>query len=287
MPVVGGYVAGMRPSALAEFPAREKEQVGTMRRRVVIVTGASRGIGRSVALSAARLGADVALFARSARDLGQLADEIRSLGGMALAIEGDVGAVQDCKRAVTLTLESFRYLDAIVNNAGTIRPIAPIADADAAAWLANWRVNVLGPVQLSQAAIPHLRASHGRVVNISSGAAEKTFAGWAAYSVSKAGLEHFTRMLAAEEIAITAVSLRPGAVRTAMQDVILSEGLRGMPETEYRAFVRQRDEGRLISPDVPGRAAAILALRAPHEWSGQTLHYQDEKVLQLVEGLME
>jgi NAD(P)-dependent dehydrogenase (short-subunit alcohol dehydrogenase family) len=91
-------------------------------------------------------------------------------------------------------------------------------------------------------------------------------------------------MLAAEEKEITAVSLRPGAVRTAMQDVIITEGAQGMPATQYQDFVRQRDEGRLISPDVPGRTAAVLALRAPHEWSGQTLHYQDEKVLQLVES---
>jgi NAD(P)-dependent dehydrogenase (short-subunit alcohol dehydrogenase family) len=255
-----------------------------MRRKVIIVTGASRGIGRSVALHAAELGARVALLSRSVDDLGHVALKVTSLGGKALPIQGDVCVTQDCHRAIMLTIEAFGRLDAIVNNAGTIRPIAPILEAEPDAWLRSWRVNLLGPVQLCQAAIPHLRKSRGRVVNISSGAAEKTILGWAAYSVAKAALEHFTRMLAAEERSITAISLRPGAVRTAMQDIIIAEGVRGMPERQYRAFVRQRDEGRLIPPDVPGRAAALLALRAPREWSGEILQYQDERILKLADG---
>jgi NAD(P)-dependent dehydrogenase (short-subunit alcohol dehydrogenase family) len=253
-----------------------------MNNQTAIITGASRGLGAAAARIAGQMKANVALMARTEADLETVAEEVRAAGGRALPIAGDVRRNVDCQRVVAEAVKAFGRIDALVNNAGILAPISPIASGDPQEWERNWAVNVLGPVMLTQNALPHLRQSKGRVVNISSEAAVRAIRGWGAYCVAKAGLNHFTRMLAAEEPAITSISFRPGVVDTAMQATIRRDGVQGMPEEAYARFVRYHEEGELLPPEVPGCPLAVLAFHAPHEWSGAFLAWNDEQVRALV-----
>jgi NAD(P)-dependent dehydrogenase (short-subunit alcohol dehydrogenase family) len=250
--------------------------------QTVLVTGASRGLGAATARLAAQLGANIVLTARSRDDLQAVAQEIEAAGGQALIVVGDVSVPADCQRMVSEAIEAFAGLDAVVNNAGVLTPIAPVADVDIEAVRQNWMVNVLGPFMVAQAALPYLRQRNGRILNVSSGAAVSVTSGWAAYCMAKAAINHFTRSLAEEEPKITAIAFRPGAVDTAMQATIRRLGAKGMPGEDYAHFVDYHEEGRLLPPEVPGCALAVLALHARPEWSGSFLAWNNEDVQSLV-----
>jgi NAD(P)-dependent dehydrogenase (short-subunit alcohol dehydrogenase family) len=250
--------------------------------QTVIITGASRGLGAATAKITAKLGAEVVLNARSEDDLNEVAAEIRESGGQALVVPGDVSHVEDCWRLVNKALREYGRVDTIVNNAGIIEPIAPIAQGDPQMWRANVEINILGPVYLTQAALPHLRKRNGRVINVSSGAAVKVVEGWAAYCATKAALNHFTRVLAAEEAAVTAIAFRPGVVDTELQATIRAAGEEGMPAENYEHYVRLHQEGKLLPPELPGRSLAALSLYAPPSWSGEFISWDEERVRSLI-----
>lgn len=248
----------------------------------VIITGASRGLGAATARIAARLGANVVLAARSIDQLEAEARQIQAAGGQALALRADVSREQDCRAVIQQAEERFGRIDALVNNGGTIEPIGPIAEADPQEWQRNWAVNVLGPVMLAQMALPLLRRDHGRIVNVSSGAALNVIGGWGAYSIAKAALTHLTRILASEEPDITVVAFRPGIVDTDMQALIREKGKNRMADSNYRWLFSQFERGELLPPETPGRALACLALYAPPEWSGELLTWDEQRLQQLV-----
>lgn len=254
-----------------------------MTSKTVIVTGASRGLGAATARVAAELGANVVLNARSAAALDREAQLIRDADGSAVAVAGDVSRLENCQQLVEKTMAQFGRIDAVINNAGILEPITPLAEANPEAWKKNLLINVLGPMMVTQAALPHLRRQEGRVVNVSSGAATYALPGWSAYCVAKGGLNQLNRAIAAEEKSVTAVAVRPGVVDTEMQAQIREEGRNGMPESEHARFVNYHEQGELLPPHLPGRALAVLALYAPHEWSGEFLSWDDDKVQALVQ----
>lgn len=248
----------------------------------IIVTGASRGLGAATARLAAAYGASVVLNARSSGALEALATEIRQAGGEAFVSAGDISQFEVCRRIVADAMEGFSRIDAIINNGGVIEPIAPIARADPQEWLHNWQVNALGAVMLVQQALPHLRQVSGRVINVSSGAAMRAIPGWGAYSLAKIAIQHFTAILAIEEPSITAIAVRPGVIDTEMQRTIRERGASGMPAAEYDKFAQRYKQGMLLPPELPGRAVARIALSAPHEWSGESMNWDDPRLQQLV-----
>ena len=252
-------------------------------RKTIVVTGASRGLGAAVARMVGEMGHNVVLSARSQGDLEAVAAEIDPTGQRILVAPGDVSRVEDCRQLVKASVSRFGRLDGVVNNAGVLEPVLPLAEADPDAWRTNIEVNVLGPAYLTHFAIPHLRERRGRVINVSSGAAVKAMEGWSAYCTSKAALNHFNRLLAVEEPAIVAIALRPGVVDTEMQATIREEGDEGMPAESYQRFVTYHEQGELLPPEKPGRALALLALYAPHEWSGEFLEWDEERVQRLEE----
>lgn len=255
-----------------------------MQSKTVIVTGASRGLGRATAVILAQLGANVVITARSEGDLRTLEAEINGAnGGQAAALAGDIVLAATSEKLVELALKRFGRIDAVINNAGILEPVAIIGDADADAWRKNWEINVLSAVLLTRYALPQLRANQGRVVHVSSGAATFAMQGWGAYCAAKAALNHFSDVLAVEEPDITTVSLRPGIVDTAMQGAIREVGAEAMTPEAYQRFVNHHKDGDLMPPEVPGRAMAVLALHMPHEWSGRFITWNDDDVQALVE----
>lgn len=256
---------------------------------MVIVTGASSGLGAATARFGARLGARVTLAARSLERLQEEARRIEQAGGRTLVVRADVSRAQDCRAIIDQTLEHFGRIDALVNNAGTIEPMGPIAQAQPGEWERNWAVNVLAPVMLTLLALPHLRESAGRVVNISSGASLNVVGGWGAYSAAKAALNHLTRILASvwpitsATPAVTAVAFHPGIMDTVMQAHIRETGKSRMAERNYQWLSSLHEEGRLVPPEESGAAVACLALHAPHEWSGELIQWDEPRVRELVQ----
>lgn len=243
---------------------------------VTIVTGASRGLGAAIALQLAGAGVAVVLVSRSIEDLRRTAAGVRS--GAALVLPADVSDPAACRRVAAETLQRFGRLDAVVNNAGTVEPLETVGCSEPARWQRNVAVNLLGPVYLTMAALDALRSRRGRVVNVSSGAAERVIQAASAYCASKAALNQFTRVLAAEEPDITAVAVRPGVVDTPMQEYLRRHGPASMP-AEQAAYFRQLKTAELLEPpEVPARAIAWLALQAPRAWSGRFLSYDDPQI---------
>lgn len=249
---------------------------------VILVTGASRGLGAATAQILLQMGAAVVLAARSAAALHALAAQADPGGARSLVVPADVADEPECQRVVAAAMERFGQIDGLINNAGLLLPVAPLGDADPAQWRQNIAVNLLGPYYLIHHALPHLRASRGRVVNVSTGAAVNPAPGWSAYSVAKAAVNMLTRVLAEEAPEVVSLALRPGVVDTAMQETIRDEGAAGMPAERHQRFVRLHEQGDLLPPELPGRALATLALYAPPAWSGEFLAWDEPKVAALV-----
>ena len=247
---------------------------------VVIVTGASRGLGAAVARWLAQAGAAVTLVARSEEKLMAVAADVGDLGGIPHPVRADVSDCDACRNAVEATLDHFGRIDSLVNNAGVVQPLAPIADTHPQEWRRNIEVNLLAPFYLISAAISELRRHNGRIVNISSGAATMALATVSAYCTGKAALNHFTRVLAAEEPAVTALTVRPGVVDTDMQAVLRDEDEvdNAMPVEQIAYYRQLKERGELEPPEIPARAIAWLALHAPREFSGQFLDYDDPQI---------
>lgn len=245
---------------------------------VVIITGASQGLGAAISKWLVQVGASVVLMARSQKKLDQIATTLAGYPGSVSILCGDVANYYHCAQCVKKTIDQFGRIDALVNNAGTLTPLQPIATTDPALWSRNIEVNLCGPFNLTQAALPELIKQKGRVINISSGAAEMVIQGAAAYCAAKAGLNHFTRIVAAENPDITTVAVRPGVVDTPMQEVLRQEGPQVMP-AEQAAYYQDLQKNDLLEPpEVPGRAVAWLALYAPKSLNGKFVNYDDTDI---------
>jgi NAD(P)-dependent dehydrogenase (short-subunit alcohol dehydrogenase family) len=247
-------------------------------RPVIIVTGGSRGMGAWIVRWLAKAGAAVAFTARTATDLANIEEEIGAKGGKCLAVAADASDPEACSTVVEKTLEKFNAIDALVNNAGVLSPIARVADCDVEQFRQNIMVNLLGPFYFIRAAVDALRKSRGRVINVSSGAAVNPMATWSAYCAAKAGLTHFTRVFDAEEPDITSVSVRPGVVDTDMQALIRREGPKTMPPKMSEYFSGLKERGALEHPRIPARSIAWLALNAPPELGGKFVEYDDPRI---------
>ena len=245
---------------------------------VVVITGASRGIGAAAARWLNKTRASVVLTARSREPLEALAREIDSSGGNALAVAADVSEPNDCRRVVEAALGRFGRLDSIVNNAGILEPLEKVAETDPAEWFNNIKVNLLGPVAMSMAALRGLRRHGGRIINVSSGAAYHVIEAASAYCAAKAALNHFSKVLAAEEPYLTVVAVRPGVVDTGMQEMLRRLGPSTMPPRQADYYRSLKEKNQLEPPAVPARAIAWLALHAPHTWSGAFMNYDDPQI---------
>ncbi len=166
--------------------------------RVALVTGAGTGIGRATAILLARRGADVAICGRRAEKLEEACERIRETGRRALAVPADVRNPDSVRALIEAVVAEFGRIDILVNNAGGAHGHVPLATIDLAKWDRDVQLNLSSAMYVSQAALPHLKATKGCVVNISSLAGVNGTGGVAAYSAAKAGLQMFTRVASSE-----------------------------------------------------------------------------------------
>lgn len=233
--------------------------------QVAIVTGGGRGIGAAVAEQLAAAGAAVVVTARSEDQIEAVAAQLRATGARAIAVAADMADPEQVEEVIESALDQFSRVDILVNNAAVIWPLEEVAETDADEWTYSLGINLLGPFYTSRNVLPvMLEQRYGRIVNISSGAAVHPIVGASAYCTAKAGLDMFTRVLAAEiaDSGVTANCLYPGMVDTEMQSDIRSVDTSDS-RMDFSRWHEVHEQGKLLAPATVARA--VLWLGGP--WS--------------------
>jgi len=237
--------------------------------KVAVVTGASKGIGASIALHLAAEGAAVVLdYATSKEGADRVLAEIVRGGGKAIAVQADVSKPDDIQRLFAEAKRAFGRLDILVNNAG-IYEFAPLQDVTAEHFRKLFDLNVLGLILSTREAVKHLGAEGGSIINISSVVATAALPNASVYSATKAAVDAVTRTLATElgPRNIRVNSINPGMVET--------EGVRaaGIGQSDLRRQVEaQTPLGRIGQPRDIGPAAVFLASSDSAWITGETLY---------------
>ena len=245
--------------------------------KVALVTGAGRGIGRAVALAFAREGAGVALTARTAAEIEQVAAEVAALGRAAAAVPVDLS---DREAAVGLperVARHFPAIDILVNNAGIGSNASPrrVVNYDDGFWDLSVAVNLTAPYLLTKALVPGMIArGWGRVINMASVAGKRGLLAAGAYTATKHGLIGLTRTTALETAGtgVTVNAICPGATRTVMmlRRLQVDAELRGAPVADVEANINPM--GRMLDPEEIAELAVYLASDDSRGMTGQALN---------------
>ncbi len=216
---------------------------------VALITGASRGIGRAIALRLAQAGSSVALGARTASDLHTVADLIRTTGGEAMVVPTDVTVDDHLQALVALVIERFGHIDILINNAGGGTPRTPIVKAKLRDWEWTLRVNLWATMHLTHLVLPSMIARRaGAIINIASLAGLTGKAGESAYAAAKFGVRGFSQSLFEEvrEYGVKVCTVCPGYVDTAL-----------IPPN------RRVDRDKMISPEDVAEAVYSVVAASP------------------------
>jgi NAD(P)-dependent dehydrogenase (short-subunit alcohol dehydrogenase family) len=242
-------------------------------RKRTVVTGASQGLGLTIACHFARNGADVLLCARDGVLLeqarNQVAGEAPDDKQLVLATTADVSSEDDVGRLATLAARHWEHIDVLVCNAGVHGPIGPIQEVEWPAWVQAVHVNLCGTVLCCRAFLPYLRRSRrGKVFLLSGGGATKPMPFRSAYAASKAAVVRFGETLAEElrDAGIDVNSIAPGALNTRLLDEVLAAGPERVGRSFYDAAVKQSESGG----SSPENAAELIVYLASEEGDGIT-----------------
>jgi NAD(P)-dependent dehydrogenase (short-subunit alcohol dehydrogenase family) len=221
----------------------------------------------------------IAILARSSKALTTAADSIAPRSADVLPLPTDITDYNACENAVRRVSKHFGRIDGLVNNAGVVTPVGPVAAADVREWQNNIHTNLLGAFNCIHAAIGLLRASRGRVVNVSSGAASLALENLSAYCAAKAALNQLTRVLSLEEPDLTCLAVRPGMVDTVMQSDIREKGKDVMGADQVAFYRGFKERGELLPPRIPAKSIAWLVLAAPPRLDGGWYDADDPDIM--------
>jgi NAD(P)-dependent dehydrogenase (short-subunit alcohol dehydrogenase family) len=237
--------------------------------KAMIVSGASKGIGRAVAELAARRGASLVIVGRGQAALDEAAEALSAHGGKVVSVAGDVSKAETAARAVQAALDAFGRLDVLANIAGAF-PTALLEDTTDEMYHQTIAANLTGTFMMCRAALPAMRAGGGgSIVNMSSTAARFATPGLAAYGASKAGVEALTRAIALEGaplVRVNAISAGPTLTETVR--ALVESDTTGAVETVTRALPL----GRMAEPREIAEAVLFLASDRASIITGQVLH---------------
>ena len=234
-----------------------------------IITGASRGIGAAAAAALAAEGANVLLLARSSARITELATKLRASGARAEAMTCDVASWSQVEAAVARARDAFGAVDILINNAGVIDPIGPLADSDPETWARAADINFKGVYFGMRAVLPHMRARQsGVIVNLGSGAAHNPLEGWSHYCASKAAAAMLTRCghLENKGRGLRVFGLSPGTVATDMQRAIKASGINPVSRMDFTSHA---------PAEAPAKAIAWLCTEAAAEFAGEEISLRD------------
>ena len=239
------------------------------------VTGASQGIGRTIAETLADRGATVALAARG----DGIYDTAEAIGDPAVPVETDVADEESVADAIEATVEHFGGLDCLVNNAGIAGPTAPVEDVSVDEFERTMDVNVTGMFRCTKHAVPHLRESdRGSIVNISSISGKRPLENRTPYTASKMAVIGFTRTLAFElgEDDVTANAICPGATSgPRIDDVIEQQAAQlgvSYEDAKEQVFTDDTALGSLVDPEDIAEMVAYLASEAGRHVTAQDIN---------------
>lgn len=241
--------------------------------KVVLVTGASRGIGAATVEVFVEAGARVAMVARSEEPLLALAE---TYGDRVMACPADIADVAQVQAIIDTVTAAWGPVDVLINNAGVIEPIARMDLADPTGWSQVIDINLKGVFYAMNAVLPAMAArGSGNILTISSGAAHGPVEGWSHYCASKAAVAMLTRCVDKEYGAqgIRAMGLSPGTVATRMQREIKASGINPVSQLDWSAH---------IPADWPAKCLLWMCGPGADEWVGQEISLRDEGVRRAV-----
>ena len=248
-----------------------------LRNRTALITGASRGIGRAIALAFAAEGADLAITARSHQDLELLRSQADAMGVRCVTVAADLSESHSIETIFTHVYQAFDHVDILVNNAGVGSSIdpKPLIHFDDQIWDMTFQVNVKAPYLLCKQFVPNMiERKYGRIINISSLAGKAGLLHGSAYSASKHALLGMTRSLAAEVVSdgITVNAICPGAVRTVTNEPRMTYDAHrlGQSVAEYEATMTPL--GRRLESEEIAPMAVYLASDAASVVTGQSFN---------------
>ena len=233
--------------------------------KVVLVTGGSRGIGAGIAKRFAAEGFRVAIAYRSGKaEADKVLGDIAAAGGQGFVVGGDIAKAEDAKAMVAQVVAKFGTVDVLINCAG-IAEYRPFEATDAALFHATFDTNVYGTVTMIQAALPHMPAPGGRIINFSSALATRPIPGASIYAASKAAITALSHALAKEfgPRGITVNAIAPGVIETEMTTEILA--------TRGPAITAMTPLGRIGQPDDVAGLAVFLASPDAKWITGRTI----------------
>ena len=241
--------------------------------RVAIITGAGRGIGRTIALAFAKEGARLVLAARTGSELLETAESCQKIGAQTRVVVTDVTDWTQVENLVSAARQEFGQIDILVNSAGIYGPIGPTAEIDLSAWKRGVEVNLYGPLFLCRALMPHfMQRKQGKIILLGGGGATTPLPNFSSYAASKAGLARLADTLAEElkpfDVQVNVIA--PGLVDTQLQDEVLQAGGRAGPLYEKIKKARESGAGA-VSPEVGAALAVFLASEASGSLTGKLI----------------
>ena len=241
--------------------------------RVAIITGAGRGIGRTIALAFSRLGASLTLAARTESELSETVKLCQDIGAQAQAVVTDVTDWDQVQNLVVAAFREYGEVDVLVNSAGIYGPIGPTIDVDLDAWKRGVEVNLYAPLYLCRALMPHfMQRRQGKIILLGGGGATAPLPNFSSYAASKAGLARLADTLAEElkpyNVQVNVIA--PGLVDTRLQDEVLQAGNRAGGLYEKIKQARETGKGA-VSPEIAADLAVFLASEASGKLTGKLI----------------